>query len=320
MNKIYLLTVLLLMHYWATAQTQGDGQILVLGVAQDGGYPHAGCTKRCCTMAWKDANKRRFITSLALIDEGTKRWWLFEATPDIKEQLEYFRQLTGGVFPYLPEGIFITHAHIGHYTGLMQLGKEVMNAKEVNVYVLPRMKQYLEVNGPWSQLVSMKNIILKDVCILEDKQAIASSMGCKIADGIGVSAFRVPHRDEYSETAGFYIGLSNRKYVFIPDIDKWSKWKMDLKNVAEIADVLLVDGTFYDSQELPGRNITEVPHPYVPETIKLFDSVSQQKRKILTSKIHFIHFNHTNALMWDTVAQEKVMKAGFRVAKQGQRL
>ena len=320
MNKLYSLVALLLLHYCAVAQSQGRGAILVLGVAQDGGYPHAGCEKECCKQAWKDADKRRMVTSLALMDGQNKRWWLFEATPDIKEQLQYFRQLTGGIFPYLPEGIFITHAHIGHYTGLMQLGKEVMNTKEVKVYVLPKLKKYLEQNGPWSQLVSMKNIVLKDVGVVENIDDIKISMGHKIADGIGVSAFSVPHRDEYSETAGFYIGFSNKKYLFIPDIDKWSKWKMSLNEMAVVADVLLVDGTFYDSKELPGRNIAEVPHPYVPETIKLFDDVTQPEREKITSKIHFIHFNHTNALMWDTVAQNKVEKAGFGVTRQGQRL
>eukprot|EP01035_Chromulina_nebulosa_P018796 gene18796-24563_t len=303
MNKLYSLVLLMFLHYCAVAQPQGKGAILVLGVAQDGGYPHAGCVKQCCKQAWKDTDKRRFVTSLALMDGQNKRWWLFEATPDIKEQLEYFRQLTGG-----------------HYTGLMQLGKEVMNTKEMKVYVLPKMKQYLESNGPWSQLVSMKNIVLKDVGVVEEVDGIRKSMGHKIADGIGVSAFSVPHRDEYSETAGFYIGFSNKKYVFIPDIDKWSKWKMSLNEIAVVADVLLVDGTFYDSKELPGRNIADVPHPYVPETMKLFDKIAPAEREKTTSKIHFIHFNHTNALMWDTAAQNKVLKAGFGVARQGQRL
>lgn len=304
----------------AYTQPMSNESILVLGVAQDGGYPHAGCAKQCCAMAWKDAGKRRWVTSLALMDEQNKRWWLFEATPDIKEQLEYFKQLTNGTYPLLPEGIFITHAHIGHYTGLMQLGKEVMNTHEVKVYVLPKMKQYLENNGPWSQLVNLKNIIPKDVCLIDDADDMKNNMGCKIADGFGVAAFKVPHRDEYSETGGFCITAGNKKYIFIPDIDKWSKWNMDLKALASIADLLLVDGTFYKSEELPGRSIAEVPHPYVPETMQLFDAVAEKDRKTMTCKIHFIHFNHTNPLMWDTTAQKKVRDAGFKIAKQGQRL
>ena len=98
-----------------------NAQVYVLGVAQDGGYPHAGCTKQCCAAAWKDPVKRRFVTSLAVVSGDS--WWLFEATPDIKEQLQYFHELTGGKYNYMPAGIFITHAHIGHYTGLMQLGR-----------------------------------------------------------------------------------------------------------------------------------------------------------------------------------------------------
>src|ERR1041384_7514258 len=128
--------------------------VLVLGVAQDGGYPHMGCKGNCCDKAWKNDSLKRFVTSLALIDPVSKKWWLFEATPDIKEQLQLFKTITKSEYNFLPDGIFITHAHIGHYTGLMQLGREVMNAKEVPVYVLPKMKSYLENNGPWSQLVS----------------------------------------------------------------------------------------------------------------------------------------------------------------------
>src|SRR4051812_48433611 len=116
-----------------------SAHLLVLGVAQDGGFPHIGCSKKCCTAAWKNPSLKKYVVSLALVDPASKRWWLFEATPDIKEQLHYFQKLTKGAYKYLPDGIFLTHAHIGHYTGLMQLGREAMGTKELKVFTLPRM-------------------------------------------------------------------------------------------------------------------------------------------------------------------------------------
>jgi pyrroloquinoline quinone biosynthesis protein B len=318
MAKYILCLFLTITSFCTSAQN-----IIVLGVAQDGGYPHAGCTKKCCDKAWGNKELRRHVVSLAVTQPGTKRWWLVEATPDIKDQLNYFRELTNGQYNYLPDGIFITHAHIGHYTGLMQLGREVMNTKEVKVFVLPKMKKYLETNGPWSQLVKLKNIELIDVdkVNFEIDGYNKRKTRFNVADGVGVYAFTVPHRDEYSETAGFNIITKNRQYIFIPDIDKWLKWDTDIFNLVNAVDVALLDGTFYEDGELPGRNINEVPHPFVSETMKLFkDKDGKPSPHSVTSKIHFIHFNHTNPLLWDMLKQNEVRKAGFNIAVQGQKL
>jgi pyrroloquinoline quinone biosynthesis protein B len=246
------------------------------------------------------------VVCLALVDSLNKKWWLFEATPDIKEQLHYFQTLTHGRYKFLPDGIFITHAHIGHYTGLMELGKEVMGANDVKVYVLPKMKTFLENNGPWSQLVKLHNINI--VPLQADNAVFLSQI-------ITVTAFTVPHRDEYSETAGFKIFTTHKKYLFIPDINKWEKWDRGIVKEAGAVDVAFVDATFYDSTELPGRNMREVPHPLVTETMHLFENTDKETK----AKIHFIHFNHTNPLLWDKQKQDEVRKAGFGIAEHGGR-
>ncbi|MCY7409057.1 MAG: hypothetical protein LH473_02200 [Chitinophagales bacterium] len=194
MKFICLLVFLIFISVSLYSQSSPGIYIQLLGIAQDGGYPHAGCMKSCCTAAWNNDSLKRYVVSLALVDSVNNQWWLFEATPDIKYQLEDFHETTNGKFNYLPNGIFLTHAHIGHYTGLMQLGREVMSTKEVPVYVLPRFKTYLETNGPWSQMVTLKNIVLH--------QLKADSV-FSLTDEIKIETFAVPHRDEYSETAGF---------------------------------------------------------------------------------------------------------------------
>jgi pyrroloquinoline quinone biosynthesis protein B len=280
-------------------------EIYILGTAQDGGYPHMGCTKKCCKAAWENEGLRKYVVSLAIVDTIANKWWLIEATPDIKEQMHYFRSLTGRRYKYLPEGILLTHAHIGHYTGLMQFGREVMNTKNVPVYALPRMKKYLETNGPWGQLVSLGNIKL---------QQLTADSNWRFSDNISVTPMQVPHRDEYSETAGFKIKAGNKTILFIPDIDKWDKWQRNIIEEVKKVDIALLDGTFFDSTELPGRNMAEVPHPFVQETMQLF----QNETKTTKAKVCFIHFNHTNPLLLDKKKQLEVIKAGFIYAVQGE--
>jgi pyrroloquinoline quinone biosynthesis protein B len=291
----------------ANAQNEHEPYILVLGIAQDGGYPHIGCQHKCCNMAWENDSLKKWVVSLALVDPVNKKWWLFEVTPDIKEQLHYFQSLTRGQYNFLPDGVFVTHAHIGHYTGLMEFGKEAMSTKEVPVYSLPRMAAFLETNGPWSQLVKLNNITL---------HPMHPDTSVQLTEQIRVTAFTVPHRDEYSETAGFRINTGNKKYLFIPDINKWDVWDRSIVTEVKAVDVALIDATFYDSTELPGRNLKSVPHPFVIATMNLFE-----KEDALTkSKIHFIHFNHTNPLLWGAKKRAEVKKAGYNIAIQGGKL
>ncbi len=306
MKKLIYFVFVLCLYHSAGAQ-QKQPFVLILGIAQDGGYPHMGCTKQCCNKAWDNPSLKKQVVSFALADPATKQWWLFEATPDIKEQLHNFRQQTKSEYKYLPSGIFITHAHIGHYTGLMELGREVMGTKEIPVYVLPKLKTFLETNGPWSQLVSLHNIAL---------HGLTADSALELPGNIRVTAFTVPHRDEYSETAGFKISTPNKKYLFIPDIDKWAKWNRNIIEEVSSVDVALLDATFYDGTELPGRNIAEVPHPFVIETINLFEKTDAQTK----AKVYFIHMNHTNPLLWDKKLMIETRRSGFNIAEQGGRL
>ena len=206
--------------------------ITVLGIAQDGGYPHIGCQKECCANYYNGKNKRKSVVSLGLIDSQQKQKWLFEATPDMHTQLadlENNHLKTSTII----DGVFLTHAHIGHYTGLMYFGREALGKKDIPVYAMPKMKAFLENNGPWNQLVTLQNIELKS---LQNDSII------KLNNNIKVTPFLVPHRDEFSETVGYKIEGKNKSALFIPDIDKWYKWKKDI-----IAEVKQVDYTFLDA-------------------------------------------------------------------------
>lgn len=281
-----------------------DQFIVVLGIAQDAGYPQAGCEKECCASYYAGKEEKKSVTCLALVDRKAQQYWLLEATPDIAAQLKDLQTYLP-VTDYSPDGILITHAHIGHYTGLMQLGREAMGAKDIPVHVMPRMDSFLKNNGPWSQLVSLNNIRLNRM--VDDSTV-------KLSAAFSVTPVKVPHRDEYSETVGFIIQSEKKKLLFIPDIDKWEKWERDIAEQIKQVDVVLLDGTFYQNGELPGRDMREVPHPFVEESLQKFSALSSKDK----SKVVFIHFNHTNPLLKkESDEKGKMRKEGFAVAEEG---
>lgn len=280
--------------------------LYVLGIAQDAGYPQAGCYKAHCLPAWEDPSLRRRAASIALIDPGMGRKYLFEATPDFPEQL-YRLEKEAPSDRYELGGIFITHAHMGHYAGLMFLGHEGMGASGVRVFVLPRMLEYLRSNGPWSQLVSYRNIVLEP---LQDNRS-------QSAGAFQVTPFLVPHRDEFSETAGYRIDGPGKSALFIPDVDKWSRWELRLKELITQVDYALIDATFYDESELPGRDMSKIPHPFVVESMALLGDLPDTERR----KVWFIHMNHSNPLLNpDSPESTRVRSAGFNIAFEGLRL
>jgi pyrroloquinoline quinone biosynthesis protein B len=278
--------------------------ITVLGIAQDGGYPQAGCTAEHCLRHWRGEEKKRQVVSLGLTDQASGQNWLFEATPDFTAQLQQLQQASGSSNL---SGIFLTHAHMGHYAGLLQLGREAMGAQGMPVYVMPKMKAFLETNAPWSQLVSLGNIKL---ILMEADQPI------QLTSNLRVIPLKVPHRDEFSETVGFRIETAEKSLLFIPDIDKWPLWNRDIRTEVARVDVALLDATFYQEGELPNRNMSEIPHPFVAETISLFSPLSECEKR----KVKFIHFNHTNPLIFEGPEREQVKNLGFGVATEGERI
>ena len=283
---------------------QSSQYITVLGIAQDGGYPQAGCTAEHCLRHWRGEDDRRHVVSLGLTDQASGQNWLFEATPDFTTQLQQLQQASGSTNL---SGIFLTHAHMGHYAGLLQLGREAMGAKVIPVYVMPRMKKFLENNAPWSQLVALGNIKL---ILMEQDKPI------QLTPTLRVRPLQVPHRDEFSETVGFRIETSEKSLLFIPDIDKWPLWEKDIRAEVARVEVALLDATFYQEGELPNRNMSEIPHPFVAETIALFSPLPAAEKR----KVKFIHFNHTNPLMLEGPERDAVKQLGFEVATEGERI
>jgi pyrroloquinoline quinone biosynthesis protein B len=258
-----------------TPQTQNrtapEWRLVVLGVAQDGGIPHIGCTSGVCAGVRAGRRKAEKVASLGLIERASGQAYVFDATPDFPGQLH---RLTGG---RQPDGIFLTHAHIGHYTGLMYLGREAMAARTVPVHGTERMISFLRTNAPWSLLVEQGHIAL---------QSMPIDTRVTLAAGLQVTAFTVPHRDELSDTVGYHIQGPRAAAIFVPDTDRWETWPRSIRDLAATADLLFLDGTFASPSELPGRDISQIPHPMM--------SVTRQLLRGTRAKLWFIHLNHSN--------------------------
>lgn len=266
---------------------------VVLGVAQDGGHPQPGCTRSCCTQT-----TGHLTTCVAVIDDG--RGWLLDAGPDFRQHLVRLRQHDADL-----AGLLLTHGHIGHYTGLMYLGREAMNTDHLPVWAAPRLADFLANNGPWDQLVSAGNI---------DLRTIDPASPIELSGRVMATSFPVPHRGEYSETVGYRVTGPQRSLIYVPDTDSWDGWDTAIEDHMKGCEVALLDATFFAADELLGRDITKVAHPLVVDSLRRFSSLPDQER----AKIHFTHLNHNNPLL-DTSSAEyiRVARSGMSVASEG---
>jgi pyrroloquinoline quinone biosynthesis protein B len=274
-------------------------EAVVLGIAQDGGVPHAGCRQSLCVEARHDPSKRRLVASLGLVDPAAGKRFVVDATPDFALQIDRL----GGV----PDAILLTHAHIGHYLGLAQLGREVLNTKDVPVYATASMAAFLRANKPWSRLVERGNIAIHE---------IEAGHEFVLSENLKATAIRVPHRDEDSDTVAYLLRGPRNRILWLPDIDRWEKWDRSLADFArEPGLTLFVDGTFESADEIPGRSIADIPHPLVRDTLARWVAAGPP-----AARLFFVHLNHTNRLLRDPAAVREIEARGGAVAKEGDRL
>lgn len=274
-------------------------EAVLLGIAQDGGYPQAGCGCESCRRAWADSALRQWVSCLGLVDHTSGRSWLIDATPDLREQLHLLQKLAPGT---LLEGILLTHAHVGHYAGLIHLGREVMNAQNLPVYATMRMAQFLQNNAPWSLLVAERNIALN---ILTPNSLLF------LSPLLQISPICVPHRDEFSDTLALVAQGPDRRLFYCPDIDGWQHWDYDLRTFLADVDVALLDATFSSADEVPGRNVRCVPHPLVSDTVERVAGTP--------CEVRLIHLNHTNPLLAPGPEREWLLAHGVDIGTSGER-
>jgi pyrroloquinoline quinone biosynthesis protein B len=274
-------------------------EAILLGTTQDGGVPQAGCYCRHCRAAHADPAGRQWVVCLALVDHAARQSWLIDASPDLREQLHALH----GWAPGCPlSGIVLTHAHAGHYAGLIHLGREAWDMRRLPVHASARMAAFLRENAPWSQLVALDNVELH---VLEPDREV------RLSPRLSLRPMPVPHRDEFSDTLAFVVRGPARRLFYCPDIDGWDAWHRDLRQLVAGMDVALLDGTFFSASELPGRDLREIPHPLVTDSVERLTGVD--------SDVRLIHLNHSNPLHSPGPEREWLAAQGIGVGTLGDR-
>ncbi len=280
-----------------------DPWVVLLGTAQDGGFPQAGCRRPCCVAAWQDQSLQRLPCCLGIVDPKQQQRWMIDCSPSFPRQLFALDEISPSGWPLA--GILLSHAHVGHYVGLVQLGREISAAQQLQVYAMPRMKQFLSSHAPWSLLFQQAHAVFHE---LQNQQRVP------LSPRVSVTPFEVTHRDELSETVGFRIVGPNRSALYLTDIDHFDD--IDLPAMVEEVDIAWVDGTFFNGDELPNRDLSVISHPFVEETVLRFASLAPEVRK----KISFIHLNHSNPLCRPDSPQRAWVEAqGFSISAEGER-
>lgn len=258
----------------------------ILGSAQDGGVPHLGCGCTQCTAAREGGAAPRSAASMKVSDEGRGVNYLFDISPDIRHHV-------GDDFI---DGIFLSHAHLGHVTGLLYLGKEAANAEEVPVYCSETVAEFLQNTSPYRLLVDRNNI---------DVNTFA---GSKAENVMGITVTPVPVENKGyvpTDTYGFVIRTQETTLFYVSDLDEWTEDALDRVREADIA---IVDGCFWSREEI--ERYESVPHPPMQESMELLADMD--------TEIYFTHMNHTNPVIDpDSDERAAVEDAGFNVVEDG---
>jgi len=284
--------------------------VTILGTAQDGGIPQAGCSCQRCLDAHRDLKLRKYPVSLGILGvDGTKH--IIEITKNLSEQLVIWTPEKNDLF--IPETVSITHLHLGHIEGIGQLGKPVMGLREVDVYLSPKNKDVFDNRS--------------DIVLMEDEGNIRTHSKnfyhpFEPKDGCGFSLqfIPIPHRSELGDNAAIIIKVEGKSILFMPDQDSWSD-TLDYHSKENIRDFLkmfdideaLIDGTFWSMDELPRRDISKIPHPTIQETIQLLG-----RKREGDPEISFLHLNHSNPVNDLGSEQRKVVEEnGWKISEIG---
>ena len=284
--------------------------VTILGTAQDGGIPQAGCSCERCNEAHKDLRLRKYPVSLGIIGtDGSKH--IIEVTKNLSEQLMIWS--TNGNELFIPETVSITHLHLGHVEGIGQFGKPVMASKEVDVFLSHKNKNIFDERSDIKLMIEENNIRTH---AKNFNQLFEPMQGC----GFSLQFISIPHRSELGDTAAIIIKANKRNILFMPDQDSWEETleyysKENIREFLKMFDIneALIDGTFWSMEELPGRNISEIPHPTIQDSLKLLG-----KRMENDPRISFLHLNHSNPVNDIGSKQRKLVEEnGWRVSEIG---
>jgi pyrroloquinoline quinone biosynthesis protein B len=281
-------------------------RVVLVGIAQDGGVPQAGCGCDTCIAALSDPSKALHpACCLVMGSDGSLH--LIEASRALPQQLGIAARSLGIGDTIVPDTVSLTHAHLGHIDGLGQFGKEVMGSSGTSLFASKRVIDFIRKRGLISPFEANN---------VESSEPFSPSGQC----GFQFEFIPVPHRDEFSDTHAIKVIGPSSSLLFLPDHDDW-EGTLDMAGQRSIRDWLnslevdfaLIDGTFWSGDELGSRDMSQIPHPPISDTIGRLGRREDEDPEVI-----FFHLNHTNpSIDRGSTEYQELASLGWSIGEQG---
>ncbi len=298
-------------------------KVRVLGSAAGGGYPQWNCNCPVCQLAWRgDARVRRRTQSSIAVSADGEQWFLFNASPDLREQIAANPPLQPAVEGrHSPiAGVVLTNADVDHIGGLLT----VRESQPLNLYATAKVLDALAAN-------SLFNVLNPDFV---SRRPLSLDRPVELATPVGdvpqleIEAFAVPGKvalfleglDENTgeDTVALHVRArdSDAHFYYIPGCARVTP---ELADRLADAPLVLFDGTLWTDDEMiqagvgrkTGQRMGHISLSGPDGTLAVFRDMPV-RRKIL------IHINNTNPiLIEDSPEAEAVAEAGWEIAYDG---
>jgi pyrroloquinoline quinone biosynthesis protein B len=297
--------------------------VILLGTAAGGGFPQWNCWCPTCRIARDDPARAhaRTQSSIAFSADGV-RWFLGNASPDVREQLARLPRVDVPGVRHVPvEGIVLTDAELDHTLGvtLLREGRHLqIIATPAVIRTIAEDSRVLPVTQAFA-VVQTVEIALGEPTPLDYRDGTPSGLTIEMKAVRGDPP-RFSRKEEVGHTVAAFITdtASGKTCAFVPGCGGLGPKLLARLNEA---DLLLFDGTFWTNDELIRLGISDRPasamgHVAIsgPEGSLAVLSQLDCRQKVYT------HINNTNPMLIERSPERvEVEGAGMRVGMDGMR-
>ena len=295
--------------------------IRILGSAAGGGFPQWNCACSNCRSVRERLIKAtpRTQESVCLsADDGN--WFLINASPDIRSQIESFDRLHPSKPRHSPiQGIFLTNGDLDHCLGLLSLREN----QPIVVYATETVRRgFTEGNVLYRTLQRFPGQITWRTLKLGVEETVLRADGFPSA--LTVKAIAVPGKlpvhledlttidEEVNVGLRFRETTNRRALAYLSTVGSITPAVQD---ALDGADGILFDGTFWSSSELSAHGVLEKSAEDLAHWPVGGTKGSLSALKTAASRRVFIHINNTNPMLIDDSPERKIVEAaGWEVA------
>jgi pyrroloquinoline quinone biosynthesis protein B len=290
--------------------------VRVLGAAAGGGFPQWNCGCPQCR-AVRDGSRpcRSRTQSSVAVSADYRRWFLLNASPDIRAQIESFPPLhPQGVRDSPLRAVLLTDAELDHTLGLLLLRE----AGDLEVHATAAVHETLCEGTSLLQTLGAYTRV--------ELRTVATGIEVSLADDLSYRAFQAPTSKQArfgtgegeEAVVGYRItdGHTGRALVYLPGAQELTA---SVRAHLEGCTCLLIDGTCWQDDELirlgiAGKTSREMGHLPISGA---GGSLMQLAPLPIERKI-YIHINNTNPILLDDAPERRIVEEhGLEVATDG---